>query len=1681
MVKGVLDDSMKLGTAEESECFLNSVRCLRFLSGDQAQTMTLIALSFPTIFFEFGANHLKKQCISLLAKKLDGDAVQNSTFKEFIRQTHSQVHNFFDNLDILLSCAKKWTVQAFVNEELAIFDTVAFKLRDIITQKYGAVSEVQFTHAVHVTSKLFIAFEDRMQIMRVSEAQSLFSRTKNILTICTVICKTYSYSASVLNAVGLTLSCIFKPWSLPAKSTLSCVSKHLAHTMRIDESSASEDLLPQTEIQIFNHNSYDERFFETYARNLTPQAALCVIHGCLQRFELCERSNQYTDLLIDIICLSKGHQNVEFQALLALETMCGRLLKLPPHLSVTGFLKLDQLTSIEKRIYEIWQHEPAHCTKIIEKILAVLSQISQKYFVGSKVFHYDHILSAVPWNSPFKYSALEALYGKKIGVRSFKIDALILENAVLHTESPKTVSPCARLLVLLASSNHDLMKSIFQLVNGGKLSKTTCRILISKVLAPLAEKKISTFNFVFAKVSNCDENAGLLLASMDKRCLNAMKVNQHILQTVQRVVTSADSKARFECMSTFLEIGRNGTDGVELIGDFICHNIRLENVFHQVEIESLMKRLKARAPESYSRAVDVFRKQLHPVGGFERRFSLLQFFRSMKDSHIDDIPLGVLISTCFENWRDLRRLSYSILIRRKSEEVSQRMLAEHEARLFLLLTSVKQTHSDGAAYLLTFSYIKRWEALPALESKRVALCDIGRIQATSSGKIEEMEKSHTVTATGLHGYLHLLKLLSEEFISSSLFTSKKSHEPLAFQKENVTLCTRVLSIFVRSCENKYLEEEKDFEYDCRGHIISHNYAKHELQELSAFAWLCLKESAELLENSVKSAISILTPKDIQQAINGMTQVLLSSKHNGVISKCHSSLTQIYRTSLSHGSEAIRMMPQKSLDFAFGENGVCSASAMRTLRRSQGLPFTVLAVVESELSSLSKQLFPECIAKIVSILQNKYVIHTPPLSAHETAKLVERRTINTLNVLKQLMSTSTLHGAIKPYIENIFGIIYYGIENPSWAIRNSFIMTYSKLLTCFIDDNPVRRPTVCDILERYPSIIDHISEKLSVTSGDEIFLAIMVLERIRPLDFPSKKHENILIFIMEKALMHAGAENILLRHAVARVIRNIACVNISKTTEILMKRFQMLLQTQYSVMRVNALHTYLLCLTSIFSLHHTDCAIAPSNDIMYSLTELLFINQSENLSQYFQIQYDVLKFLISTKKESQDFWKPLVTRLAQKVEEIYLQTQKVKHCPQLQSLVSSCVETIIKNGSKSDAQSIGAVISQYAKNEDLLGKISDHSTLAILLENDSLRYKLIPRCRNPVFAEALLLYYTMQNSSSTLQADINSIYSTGGKFNLFTLACSLIAEESLCIEWELKAVLIKVLTLLYNKNVVMGSQRLGLKSLASALSHWSQPDHPEIIRLSVATSLMSLKNAFQETYKSFGLCQVVTRLLSDNSVKVRHRISAFISGNVERPTLLQTDVCKEHHYLAIAANKTYEEAILFFLETILPSMDDIKSIAVKQSCEDHVFDSDEPNFYAESLHEIQYTASILRYAAQEGRSKWPLEENIRNLIEPLTTQLVSFDTSSLFDEHLFHVSHFWNIIYRLLIFGWVCFPLQESASNIIFTAIKPLVQLRYLKEILGDKILQLFDQGVNMKSGDALFMLSKSYMGALQIN
>eukprot|EP01029_Cantina_marsupialis_P005293 TRINITY_DN15713_c0_g1_i1.p1 TRINITY_DN15713_c0_g1~~TRINITY_DN15713_c0_g1_i1.p1 ORF type:complete len:1110 (-),score=341.25 TRINITY_DN15713_c0_g1_i1:1739-5068(-) len=295
--------------------------------------------------------------------------------------------------------------------------------------------------------------------------------------------------------------------------------------------------------------------------------------------------------------------------------------------------------------------------------------------------------------------------------------------------------------------------------------------------------------------------------------------------------------------------------------------------------------------------------------------------------------------------------------------------------------------------------------------------------------------------------------------------------------------------------------------DCRGHLITEDMdtdPESDQQLMVVASWLLTKEAASCFSTVVCSlpCPKLVDTHQVAAVGNLFLSSLLALKHMGAVSHTASAFKDLCSHLLRCHDKQLSILPSNYLDQLI--HRMKSSDQQFILRRSAGFAFAFLSLLSSEPINCKAVLFPKCVRELISIADTESDEHR-----------VWRARVHALNVLKLITQDASLADDITAFLPDIARCVLKGFRHTSWAVRNSSMMVFAKLVMRAIGSKRVKdeqasvnRVTASQFFARFPELYDILLNELrqarevgSTSSTGEmhpsLYPVLLMLSRLRP--------------------------------------------------------------------------------------------------------------------------------------------------------------------------------------------------------------------------------------------------------------------------------------------------------------------------------------------------------------------------------------------------------------------------------------------------------------------------------------------------------------------------------------------------------------------------------------------------------
>jgi len=269
------------------------------------------------------------------------------------------------------------------------------------------------------------------------------------------------------------------------------------------------------------------------------------------------------------------------------------------------------------------------------------------------------------------------------------------------------------------------------------------------------------------------------------------------------------------------------------------------------------------------------------------------------------------------------------------------------------------------------------------------------------------------------------------------------------------------------------------------------------QVVMTAAWLSMKEVSLLLGAlAVGAPPRLLPPSALAVAGASLVDLLLVTKHNGVVDKARQGLAQL----------AAQLLTQRgaACDLVCAATPAAWAQALLTrledpeqgvrdlIRRSAGLPFALLALCGAEPVGVARAILPAVLARSLAAAEGGAA-----LPACDTRFVPG---VHGFNVLRVLLSDHELSADTASALQSALCCALEGFGSPHWAVRNAAGLLFAALcvrVTGALNAGCTGRRGVaaCDFLARFPALASQLQRHLQPASA-ALHPSLALLARLR---------------------------------------------------------------------------------------------------------------------------------------------------------------------------------------------------------------------------------------------------------------------------------------------------------------------------------------------------------------------------------------------------------------------------------------------------------------------------------------------------------------------------------------------------------------------------------------------------------
>ena len=357
--------------------------------------------------------------------------------------------------------------------------------------------------------------------------------------------------------------------------------------------------------------------------------------------------------------------------------------------------------------------------------------------------------------------------------------------------------------------------------------------------------------------------------------------------------------------------------------------------------------------------------------------------------------------------------------------------------------------------------------------------------------------------------------------------------------------------------------------DCRGHVVfeqteatralSEAERSYRSQLIVVSSWLAVKESSLALGSTVAAVLEcerdgtrLVDPEMVRSIGEHLLDVLLSSKHNGVIEKAHVAFLHLNQRLLASSDPVLRSLPPSWLDGLLKGILDQAGGSDTWIRRSAGLPFCFLSILQADPSSNGDSLVTRALTRLLSMMSGRddtekdtsaetaptSEVRLPPVASLAQSKKggsTEREKectesdaeeekqwrvkVHCLNIVRSIFQDSSFAVDSVAFTATALRSALEGFASTNWAVRNSSLLCFTAILNRAVKmrfsshAKTERGMTGRDFFLQFPSLHQYLLDQLqeavssyeqgsarSASMGDmhpSLYPILMLLSRLSP--------------------------------------------------------------------------------------------------------------------------------------------------------------------------------------------------------------------------------------------------------------------------------------------------------------------------------------------------------------------------------------------------------------------------------------------------------------------------------------------------------------------------------------------------------------------------------------------------------
>lgn len=547
---------------------------------------------------------------------------------------------------------------------------------------------------------------------------------------------------------------------------------------------------------------------------------------------------------------------------------------------------------------------------------------------------------------------------------------------------------------------------------------------------------------------------------------------------------------------------------VSLFSQFVTSRLKESRLSMQKELKKngdVAKKLKL---ESYSQflkyLLNLLISYLVPSSNYSQLITSLQLMETLSEElkfFEDDRSYHYLIQCLFNNYENVRELSFNLLIGSHQERLANYLTDEKSEELiqssFPILRSLTGRKSEGGCKFMEFLalfYIKSNEPQRAVEL-------LNRI-------LKAIEVDWDVFS---HGFFKSASLILVTFETNLVLANKDEFQAIysvvALKEFGMWNLVKTL------LANDNFDDENDTD-----------------DLLSNYAWRVVKDSNQLLNTILTTCtFELLSIDQFLKCSDLIIEQLSSVKHRGAFSSIYPSFIELCKTCYSRTE--LQNFPNEWLA---NNIKLIVEKTQYVSRRSGGLPFLIsgvlIAATTSKIDGInSKDLTSKTISKLLEVASIPYT--------HIAEEKNDIPQVHAFNCIKQIFIESALNGVSLNYVELALALSLNNFESKNWSIRNCAVMLFNSIQQRVFGNQKKAIYSFDLFFNKFPNIEKLLLENLTslheVRSQNQLLFPILII--LLKLDTTGSQNLITLTKFKTVLMSYLNHQNWKIREMIARCI------------------------------------------------------------------------------------------------------------------------------------------------------------------------------------------------------------------------------------------------------------------------------------------------------------------------------------------------------------------------------------------------------------------------------------------------------------------------------------------------------------------------------------------------------------------